>query len=798
VKVLMVDDSPDFLESATQFLSAEPSVVVVGHAASGMEAIEKVEVLRPDVVLMDLAMPGMPGIEAARRIKARPAPPRVLLVSMYDSREHRLAAEDAGADGYVGKWEFGGRVMAALGAMLPTPPAGAVRDRRAARLRTLAHLNHVVAASLDLEQVLRAIAEAAGELMGAPLASFWTADEGARTITRRASSNPSIGSGYPGDTIAYGEGVVGRAAAQRRTLHVPDIRRYEGFSNPDWAGRHGLTSMLAVPVVLQGSLLAVLTMLSPHPFALGPEEHDLLDAFVAQAAVAIRNAGLYDQVRRTRDFLQSIAEHSGDAIMATDRAGQVTYFNQRAAEMFGCPAEQVVGRNVRTLYPFWVHGAAEHEDIQRQILEGRAIHHYETVFETVDRRRVDASASIAPLRGRDGEVTGAVVVIRDVTEEKRTRQTLEQTEKLGFMGSLLAGVAHELNNPLSVLLGRAELLGISARERGDAQLGAAATEIAKATVRCDRIVRTFLALARRQAPQRRPLQLNTVVEEALEMLGYPLRVDGVEVVRRLAPGLPPLHADPHQLHQVVVNLLSNAHQAMRAAARRRLTVTTAAEPAGRVTLEVTDSGHGVPEEIRGRIFEPFFTTKPAGQGTGLGLSLCHNIVTEHDGSIRVTDGEGGGARFVVELPVRLSAEAKEPAPPIAAAPSLPSLRILVVDDEPGVLSLLQDLLTADGHAVEALDDGGLVLARVAAAPFDVILSDMRMPGMGGRELHRALATAHPELARRMVFMTGDTFAAETDDFLTEVGAPAVGKPFTYEKLVEALRAAAEGGRARAT
>jgi two-component system NtrC family sensor kinase len=799
VKVLIVDDSPGFLESAAQFLSAEPGYEVVGRAASGAEAIERVQALRPDVVLMDVAMPGMSGIEAARRIKALPAPPRILIVSVYDSGEHRRAAEAAGADGYVGKWEFVESVLTALGAILPATKATAVREPRAARLRTLAHLNHVVSASLNLEEVLRAIAEAASQLMGSSLASFWTADEATRTITRRACSSEDLGTPFTLDTMAYGEGVAGWVAEHRRTLHVPDVLVHPGFRTAEWARQHGAVSMLAVPVTLQGSLLAVLTMLSPRPFALGPEEHDLLDAFVAQAAAAIRNARLYEEMRRTRDFLQSITEHSGDAIMATDREGRVTFFNRRAVEMFACPADQVVGRSIRTLYPFGVRGAAEHEDIEREIFDVRAIHRYETVFETSDGRRVDASASIAPILGQDGEVTGSVVVIRDVSEEKRTRQTLQQTEKLGFMGSLLAGVANELNNPLSVLRGRAELLSIAAKERADERLVDAASEIVKATVRCDRIVRTFLALARRQAPQRQRLPLNMVVQEALEMLGYPLRVDGVQVTLRLADDLPMLHADPHQLHQVVVNLLSNAHQAMRGTlGPPRLTVTTAAQPAGRVTLEVSDSGPGVPEEIRSRIFEPFFTTKPVGQGTGLGLSLCHTIVAEHDGSIRVTDAEGGGARFVVELPVPPAAPAEAPAPTAAAAGALPPLRILVVDDEPQVLSLLQDMLTLDGHTVETVDDGHQVLARVAARPFDVVISDLRMPAMSGPQLYRALATAHPQLAQRMVFMTGDTLAADTEQFLAEVGAPTVAKPFTLDGLIEALRAAMDSSRVRTT
>ncbi|HSF31800.1 MAG TPA: ATP-binding protein [Candidatus Tectomicrobia bacterium] len=227
---------------------------------------------------------------------------------------------------------------------------------------------------------------------------------------------------------------------------------------------------------------------------------------------------------------------------------------------------------------------------------------------------------------------------------------LVQSEKVAAMGGLLASVAHELNNPLTVVVGQSALL----RELNPTgPVAARAEQIALAAERCTRIVRSFLALARQHSPERQPAQLNQVIREALELLAYPLGVDNVEVRLALADDLPPLWADPHQLHQVVVNLVSNAHQAMREAAPpRRLTVTTRAEPSGaQVSLEVADTGPGIPPDIQARIFDPFFTTKPLGVGTGLGLSLCQGIIEGHGGTIRLASTAGPGAVFRVELPV---------------------------------------------------------------------------------------------------------------------------------------------------
>jgi signal transduction histidine kinase len=363
---------------------------------------------------------------------------------------------------------------------------------------------------------------------------------------------------------------------------------------------------------------------------------------------------------------------------------------------------------------------------------------------------------------------------------ERTDQLL-QTEKLAAMGSLLAGVAHELNNPLSVVLGRADLL---AQQLAGSPLQSRAELIAEAAERCARIVKNFLALARQRSPERQAVQLNQIIQEAVELVAYPLRVDDVEVWLELAPSVPVLWADPHQLHQVLVNLITNAHQAMRQAPRpRRLTLATRAESAaGRVVLRVADTGPGIPAEIQPRIFEPFFTTKPPAQGTGLGLSICQGIIEGHRGSIRVESPPGEGAVFVIELPVE--------APPVAeragrAAEARPSVRrgtILVVDDEPEIAAVLAEMLSTDGHEVETAANGRIALARLRERTYDLILSDLRMPKLDGAGLYRELERERPELLSRLIFLTGDELGGETTEFLQRTGAQALAKPFDADDV----------------
>jgi signal transduction histidine kinase/CheY-like chemotaxis protein len=370
---------------------------------------------------------------------------------------------------------------------------------------------------------------------------------------------------------------------------------------------------------------------------------------------------------------------------------------------------------------------------------------------------------------------------RALDQMRRQQETLAQSEKLAAMGSLLASVAHELNNPLSIVVVEADLL------REDVESGPLAehaSKITQAAARCARIVHNFLTLARQHPPERVSVHLNTIVEDALELLTYPLQVDSVDVHLQLAKDLPALLADPHQLHQVVVNLITNAHQALREMPPpRRLTLITRIDPRrSRVFLDVADTGPGIPPELLGRIFEPFFTTKPPGVGTGLGLSLCRGIIEEHGGSMSVQSQPGHGAVFRIELPVEtVSTTAVEPPAPEERPPSMMHT-ILIVDDEAGIRSALAYLLRRDGHEVETAANGYLALAKLEERIFDVVLCDLRMPELDGPGLYRALAARQPQLCRRFIFLTGDTLSPETRVFLERAGVPRLAKPFTAAEV----------------
>jgi signal transduction histidine kinase/CheY-like chemotaxis protein len=400
--------------------------------------------------------------------------------------------------------------------------------------------------------------------------------------------------------------------------------------------------------------------------------------------------------------------------------------------------------------------------------------------EEVTIHRPDGTMFAAAITARPVEYEGedaAVFGIVDLSEQKkaeaeiaRQREALHQSEKLNALGSLLANVAHELNNPLSVVVGYATMMRDTAPDDATRQR---AIKVQAAAERCARIVKTFLTMARRKPEAFVPVRVEQVIESALDVVGYGLRAADVAVDLDLEPDLPAIAGDGDQLTLVLMNLVVNAQHALQSQPQPRRLEIVARRHDGAVQIEVADNGAGIPAEIAERIFEPFFTTKPQGVGTGIGLSVCQGIVAAHGGEIGVASRLKGGALFMMTLPIttlahQTAAAEAEPAP-IAG-------RVLVVEDEVEIAQMLSEVLHRDHHQVSVATSGRQALDHLAAHPVDLILSDLRMPDLDGPGLHRELSSSAPELAQRMVFVTGDVLAPDTATFLAQTSLPVIEKP----------------------
>ena len=513
------------------------------------------------------------------------------------------------------------------------------------------------------------------------------------------------------------------------------------------------------------------------------------------------------QLRESEARFRSVAESATDAIILCDSEEKIISWNYAAQTMFGYTSQEVLGTSLALVIPEryrgaftdWLRGASvTHMVSDREHPTGILVESYGL---RKDGSEFPLEISLSSWQTEEGIFYSGI--IRDTTERKRAaeelqdqREMLYQSEKLTTMGQLLAGVS-ELNNPLSVVLGQATLLYELAPS--PATTTARAQQIIQATERCARIVKNFLDLARQRPPEHQVVQLNQVIQEAVELLAYQLRVDDIKVCLRLTDDLPTLWADRHQLHQVVVNLISNAQQAMHdTPLPRRLTITTRSHPAlAHISLEVADTGPGVPPQLQERIFEPFFTTKPTGVGIGLGLSLCHSIVIAHGGAMRVENRPGEGAVFVVDLPMTTAPGAIPAVSSLETRSPLAGKKILVVDDESTLAEVLQEMLSIDGHQVEIAANGAIALGKLREQTYDLIVSDLRMPSLDGPGLYQKLEQHYPELCRRVIFITGDTLSLRLAAFLNRTGVPTVSKPFAWEEVRRVVqRVLQTGGEGR--
>jgi two-component system NtrC family sensor kinase len=478
----------------------------------------------------------------------------------------------------------------------------------------------------------------------------------------------------------------------------------------------------------------------------------------------------------------------GMFVKGTD--GRYVMANPEMARVMGRPAAEALGLTAADVFPSDTAAFIAAYDGELLLTGAAGIYEHHLA----EREAYAWIMSIRfPIRDEGGAITHIGGFAVDITERKRIEAELDrqsallhQNEKLSALGSLLAGVAHELNNPLSLVVGYAGLLEEMAPDDATRER---AIKVRIAADRCARIVRTFLAMARNKPRAPGPVVLNEVVEAALDIVAYGLRTADIEVERRLAPDLPLVRGDADQLHQVLANLLVNAQQALQTVPPpRRLRAATGTDGEG-VWVAVTDNGPGIPAGIVNRIFDPFFTTKPQGVGTGVGLSVSHGIVAAHGGQILVESEPGAGSTFTVRLP---RARAERPDEVSADPPRAHRrARILVVDDEPDIGRLLTDILEGDGHEAACASSGREALDWLSGREVDLIISDLRMPDMDGPALHRALAERRPELLTRLVFITGDTLAADITGFLSETGANVLEKPLDppdVSRRVQALLA----------
>jgi len=354
-------------------------------------------------------------------------------------------------------------------------------------------------------------------------------------------------------------------------------------------------------------------------------------------------------------------------------------------------------------------------------------------------------------------------------ELEEAQSQLVQAEKMSAVGLLVSGVAHELNNPLAGVVGYSQLL---MKTDADDRVRRGLEKINREAERCKKIVQNLQTFARKHKPQKDYIGINGILESTLELRSYQLKVDNIKVETDFDADLPKTMADFHQLQQVFLNIIINAHQAMVGSRKDGSLTLRSRRRDDMICVEICDNGPGIAPENQGKVFDPFFTTKEVGQGTGLGLSICYGILQEHKGRIFVRNGPEGGAVFTVEIPIcdpDSTGERPVPQTPEEVSADGPRKNILVVDDELAIIDILYQVLRLDGHRVDTALNGTVALRKIEKEAYDLIISDLKMPGMSGQELYEKVREMNRDLSRRIIFSTGDVVSSDTREFLEKSG-----------------------------
>jgi PAS domain S-box-containing protein len=476
---------------------------------------------------------------------------------------------------------------------------------------------------------------------------------------------------------------------------------------------------------------------------------------------------ILEHTARARQAELEAISQLADTILIARFDGQITYVNDAGTRLFG----EALGKQLKDLI-----GS---DNAARVLsLEQPRAWKGEVAGRKNNGAIFDGFLSSTPIL-ENGKLKAIVAIVQDITHEKAARDAVTQSEKMITLGELVAGTSHELNNPLAIVTGYSDLLledgHLSADQRSKVD------SIRKSALRAANVVHSLLAFARKRKPERVRTEVNPVVDAAVRLKEYDLRTSGIQLEKELCATLPPVFADPHQIQQVLLNVINNAQDAVMSGSPSPKILVKTETYNHVVRIRIEDNGPGISKVDLKKVFNPFFTTKPVGKGTGLGLSISYGIIREHGGEIDIQSQVGQGTQVCIELPVD-DAGPREAARRAVIVDQVVPRNFLVVDDEPEIVTIIHSALSRRGSMVDTAGNLEDALALARKNDYDFIITDIKMPGGSGIDLYKQLCTVNPSYRRRVVFLTGDTSNLSTLQFLEQEGLLYFAKPFDFQAM----------------
>jgi len=603
-------------------------------------------------------------------------------------------------------------------------------------------------------------------------------------------------------TLRSGNPVIKWLQSNKGLLYYEDLNvipELQYLSTKERKELEGTGVELFIPLkTKKDELVGVLTLgrkLSMRPYS--EDEERLVLTVANHIAMNLENARLYHVAKRSEKALResekrfrTIVEAAPSFLMILDATGGLVYASPNCERYTGYTEEEL-----RSNPALWLHDdevARLREVFQEVVRSGQA---GKSVEYKAVRRNGDvwyASSSWQPLRDDKGKTKAVVAQTIDISEHSRMdaerkdmQRKAQMASRLASVGEMASGIAHEINNPLTAIIGYSQLL--MQRDvpenikRGLGTIHDASEQVAS-------IVSRLLTFARKQKPEKKLVDINHVIEDTLALRAYAMETSNIEVIRQLEPDLPHTMADLRQLEEVFLNIIVNAETEMKLARGGGKLIIKTEKIDEHLCIHFIDDGPGIAEKNLEKIFDPFFTTREVGKGTGLGLSLSHGIVAEHNGRIYAKSELGDGATFVIEFPIVAGEEQTDLGKSDDGDTTDKQIdaSILVVDDEPKVSELLSDILTEEGHKVEAVSNAADALNKMRYKDYRLILLDIKLPGMSGIELYDELLRTAPVSAKKVVFITGDVMGKDTKEFFAKTKCHCICKPFDIQRLSREL------------
>jgi PAS domain S-box-containing protein len=765
-RLLVVEDNRDTALLLRDLLVAEGyEVESVPTGESALEALERTPDM--DLVVLDLMLPGMSGYEVIERMRARPqlAVTPILVLSALSSPSARIRGLRDGADDYMTKPFLPEELVARTRTLV----TGRLLSRRTAEIQALEEIAEAALTASDPDALLTKMVEVATRVFGADAAAILLLDEARRELRGRAATG--LGSDLRQVTIPAAAGVAAIALNTLAPVLIPDdASSDERVVNPAIRAG-GFRGLMVAPLIVGGTAIGVLEV-ARRTRQLDPRADRLLRIVADRIAVTMEHARLQAETRELADVVRRI----GEGVVVTDAYDAVIFANRAFAEMVGASDEALRGRRWTELLATSQDVAALTSQMRQPSWQGEVL----LITRGGDPRPVLVSLSTATAAG--GEIE-RIAVFRDVSHEHELRFRLIREQKFRTLGSLAAGVAHNINNRLTPVLGWTEMLleRLAADEAIDPDELVHALRVinqgASDSVETVRRLQDYSRPARVRGPE--GVQLRDVLEQLLALTRPQWDNEAArrgiryEIDLKAEPA-PLILAVASEIREALLNILENALAAMPAGGR--LTLHVRGEDDGAV-VSIADSGRGMSPEVQRLAFEPFFTTRSSEGGSGLGLSLAQEIVHRYRGTISVSSREGLGTTFTLSFPA-ITAEAVRPP---TFLPLLEPLRVLAVEDEPEVLDVIRAMLVGAGHTVFSAASGREALALFEREPVDVVVTDLGMPGMTGLTLAEEVKRRRPV---PVVLLTG--WADELDDTHARHVDVLLAKPVTRERLLSGL------------